>query len=126
MSQAYRAYTKWCARTGDRYPFKREQFTPTVCRFSESQGKPARVKPMKLDSLGAKKVERMFLTLDPDDAIAKLIEDTVDHDKPMTQGRWATECVEEFEPHLRSYLGWSKDGKPPSPGGHVTGEGEGE
>jgi putative DNA primase/helicase len=123
MGQAYRAYLKWCVRTGDRYPFKREQFTPTVCRFSESQNRPARVKPMKLESEGAKKVERMFLVCDPDDAIAKLHDDT---GMPMTQGAWATDCVEKFEPELRKYLGWSKDGKPPSPGGSASGEGEGE
>lgn len=127
MGQVYRAYTKWCARTGDRYPFKREQFTPTVCRFSENQATdtrpPARVKPMKLESEGAKKVERMFLVLDPDDAIAKRYDET---GLPLTQGAWATECVDMFEPLLRKYLGWSKDGKPPSPGGSSVGEGEGE
>jgi putative DNA primase/helicase len=123
MQQVYRAYTKWCARTGERYPFKREQFTPTVCRFSESQGNPARVKPMKLESDGAKKVERMFLVCDPDEAISKLHDET---GMPMTQGAWATDCVEKFEPVLRKYLGWSKDGKPPSPGGSNVGEGEGE
>ena len=123
MSQVYRAYLKWCVRTGDRYPFKRELFTPTVCRFSESQGRPARVKPMKLEAEGAKKVERMFLVCDPDDAIAKVYDDT---GEPMTQGAWATECVKTFEPELRKFLGWSKDGKPPSPGGSSVGEGEGE
>jgi putative DNA primase/helicase len=123
MQQAYRAYLKWCVRTGERYPFKREQFTPTVCRFSEGQGKPARVKPMKLETAGAKKVERMFLTMDPDDAIARMRDE---EGTPMTQGAWATESVEKFEPFLRTYLGWSKDGKPPSPGGSSVGEGEGE
>lgn len=123
MPQVYRAYLKWCVRTGDRYPFKREQFTPTVCRFSESQGRPACVKPMKLESEGAKKVERMFLVCDPDEAIAKIYDET---GMPMTQGAWATDCVKTFEPDLRTYLGWSKDGKPPSPGGSSVGEGEGE
>ena len=123
MGQVYRAYLKWCARTGDRYPFKREQFTPTVCRFSESQGRTARVKPMKLESDGAKKVERMFLVCDPDEAIAKVYDET---GNPLTQGGWATDCVQTFEPDLRTYLGWSKDGKPPSPGGSSVGEGDGE
>lgn len=102
MQQAYRAYLKWCARTGERYPFKREQFTPTVVRFSESQDRPTRVKPMKLDSEGAKKVERMFLVCDP----------------PETgQGAWATDTVATFETELRKYLGWSQGVDPRSPGG---------
>lgn len=98
VSQAYQAYLKWCVRTGERYPFKREQWTPTVLRFSEHMGQEARVKVMKLTTEGAKKAERMFLVTDP----------------PSTaQGEWATETVELFGEHLKSYLGWS----PRSPGG---------
>lgn len=108
--QAYRAYLKWCARTGERYPFKREQFTPTVIRFSEAQDKPCRVKPMKLDSEGSKKVERMFLVCDPPDA---------------AQGAWATDSVDSFETPLRKYLGWSQGGGDPrSPGSNDANGGD--
>jgi putative DNA primase/helicase len=113
MAQAYKAYLKYCVRTGERYPFKREQFTPTVVRFSESQDKPTRVKPMKLDSAGAKKVERMFLVCDPDDAIKAWIAADGGDSDGKTQGRWATDCVDRFEEHLRAYLGWAG---PRSPG----------
>lgn len=99
VAQAYQAYLRWCIRTGERYPFKREQWTPTVLRFSEHMGKEARVKVMKLDSMGAKKAERMFLVTDPPE------------DQP--QGAWATECVEKFEEHLKSYL-WRGDPRSPS------------
>ncbi|MBN9411355.1 MAG: cell division protein FtsK [Burkholderiales bacterium] len=104
MAQAYQAYLKWCQRTGERYPFKREQFTPTVLRFSEANDRPTRVKPMKLATVGAKKVERMFLVVEPPDE---------------RQGDWATDCVSAFEEHLKVYLGWT----PRSPGERESGPG---
>ncbi len=108
LGQAYQAYLKWCQRTGERYPFKREQFTPTVLRFSEAQGKPARSKVMKLSSLGAKKVERMYLVADPS--------------PDVPQGEWAAECVRLFDEHMRVFLGWggsrSLDGDDQGQGGH--------
>jgi putative DNA primase/helicase len=120
MQQAYKAYLKYCVRTGERYPFKREQFTPTVIRFSESQDKPARVKPMKLDSAGAKKVERMFLVCDPEDAIREWQKAAGNGNEVKTQGEWATACVEGFAEHLKVFLGWN----PRSPGGSTDGEGD--
>lgn len=107
MAQAYQAYLKWCQRTGERYPYRQGQWTPTVVRFSEGQGRPTRVKVMKLDGLGsgAKKAQRMFLVTDP--AI----------DTP--QGEWASKAVADFEPYLREYLGW----QPRSPVGNENGEG---
>ena len=92
LAQAYQAYLKWCQRTGERYPFKREQFTPTVLRFSEAQGKPARSKVMKLTSLGAKKVERMYLVAEPAPEVP--------------QGEWAADCVAQFGDHLKVFLGY--------------------
>lgn len=102
LAQAYQAYLKWCQRTGERYPFKREQFTPTLLRFAEAMDKPARSKVMKLDATpgAAKKVERMFLVCEPPANIA--------------QGQWATECVRDMEVALRNYLGWGRS--PGSPG----------
>lgn len=106
VAQAYQAYLKWCTRTGERYPFKREQWTPTVTRFTEQMQpeNPARVKVMKLTTAGAKKAERMFLVTDPPDT---------------AQGEWATESVQLFEEHLKAYL-WR--GEPRSPGGKSDGE----
>lgn len=107
LAQSYQAYLKWCQRTGERYPFKREQFTPTMLRFSESMGRPAWSKVMKLDAdIGtSKKVERMFLVVDPSPDIP--------------QGQWAASCVRDFETHLRNYLGWGKS--PGSPDESDTG-----
>ena len=106
LAQAYQAYLKWCQRTGERYPFKREQWTPTLVRFSEGQGRPARTKVMKLDVLGegAKKAERMLLVTDLTEGVP--------------QGEWASAAVAAFEPSLRNYLGW----QPRSPGGDEHGE----
>lgn len=103
VAQAYRAYLKWCTRTGERYPFKREQWTPTLTRFSEHlrPDDPCRVKVMKLDSEGAKKAERMLLVTEPDIP------------NGVKQGDWATQAVESFEKALSSYL-WR--GEPRSPG----------
>ncbi len=103
LAQAYQAYLKWCQRTGERYPFKREQFTPTMLRFSESMGRQARSKVMKLDAgpSSPKKVVRMFLVAEPSPDIP--------------QGQWAGECERDFETHLRNYLGWNRS--PGSPDG---------
>lgn len=103
VEQAYRAYLKWCVRTGERYPFKREQWTPTVTRFSEhlNPDNPCRVKVMKLESEGAKKAQRMFLVCEPEIP------------NGITQGEWATNTVEAFEKALSAYL-WK--GEPRSPG----------
>lgn len=104
VDQAYKAYLKYCQRTGERYPFKRDQFTPTVIRFSEAQGKPARVKVMKVETAGNKKAERMFLVTEP---------------PAEAMGDWATESVHLFAEHLKVYLGWS----PRSPDGSDHGNG---
>lgn len=107
VGQAYAAYLKWCQRNGERFPFKKEQFTPTAIRFSESQDKPARVKVMNPRFDGVKKSERMFLVTDP---------------PPEAQGDWATEAIEKFDEHLRVYKGWN----PRSPGEDDSGERAGQ
>ncbi len=97
VPQLYQAYLRWCARTGERYPFKREQFTPTVVRFAESLGKHAQVKPMNVTSDSQqKKTVRMFLVCEPLPP------------EGMSQGEWATSCVSDFEKHLRTFLGNSR------------------
>lgn len=61
VDQAYQAYLKWCLRAGERYPFKREQFTPTLLVFAESLGKFAQIKVMKAQT-GDRRAVRMLLT----------------------------------------------------------------
>lgn len=90
-SQAYRAYLKWCQRTGDRFPLKQNMFTRMVLRISESEGAPIHEKVMApKDELGVKKAERMLLTLTPPD---------------KDQGVWAGECRDAFEKELKRFLG---------------------
>ena len=92
VPQAYRAYTKWCQRAGDRFPFKVNDFTATLVRISDSQDRPVRVKVMApKNELGIKKSERMLLTLEPP--------------PDRKEGEWATECREAFEISLRKYIG---------------------
>lgn len=106
-TQAYRAYIKWCQRTGDRFPFKQNMFTRTLLRISESEGQVVREKVMApKDEMGVKKSERMLLTLDPPD---------------KDQGVWATESREAFEKELRKYIG---NGFPHSPNGDENGGSE--
>lgn len=92
-SQAYRAYTKWCQRTGDRFPFKQSLFTRTLLRISEGEGKPLREKVMSpKDELGNYKAIRMLLTLPeqpPEDRKA---------------GEWAGDCRDSFETVLNRYV----------------------
>jgi hypothetical protein len=107
LPQAYRAYLRWCTRVGERFPFKREQFTPTVERFSEAQGRKARCKVMKIDTGTAKKAERMLLVTEP---------------PAEAQGAWASDAVRLFEDYLKEFLGWTA----PAPKGSAAGQGEGD
>lgn len=104
-SQAYRAYLKYAQRVGDRFPVQQGMFTRMAMRIAEAEGGYAREKVMKLDTLGTRKAERMFLTLDP---------------PPEKQGEWATGCKEDFEKHLSKYIG---GGFPRSPDGGSDGGG---
>lgn len=104
VSQGYRAYLKWCQRTGDRFPLKQNLFTRMLLRISESEDRPVREKVMApRNELGVKKSERMLLTLDPPD-----------HE----QGVWATECRDAFEKALQKYIGGDF---PRSPDGSANG-----
>ena len=111
VGQAYRAYLKYAQRVGDRFPVQQALFTRMAMRISESEGKPAREKVMKLETLGVKKAERMFLTLDPPPG--------------QKEGEWATQCKEDFDKVLSKYLGLG-GGYPRSPDGSDNGQGEGE
>lgn len=89
--QAYRAYLKWCQRTGERFPLRLGLFSRLLVRISESERKPVRVKPMTpIDALGAQRTVRMLLTCDPPD---------------RDQGKWAQDCREAFGKELANYLG---------------------
>jgi putative DNA primase/helicase len=92
IDQAYVAYLKYAQRTGDRFPVQKPNFSAMVIRMAEHAGRPAKVKPCKLDSV-ANKTARMFLVCDPPEGTAL--------------GAWAAECIEEFEPELKRYLGRS-------------------
>lgn len=100
--QAYRAYLKWCQRTGDRFPARQGVFTRMVTRISESENRPVREKVMKPeDEMGVKKAERMLLVTEPPEE---------------AQGKWATDCRNAFEGELRKYVGF-----PLSPSGSADG-----
>lgn len=117
--QLYRAYEKWCQRTGERYPFKQNQFTPTLLRFAEANGRPARIKAMNVTEPGkAKKTERMFLPAEP------VLTNGEDKDALMTEGQWATSAVVEFGKALSRYIGYGSGS--PSPGGADAGGDGGE
>lgn len=95
IEQAYRAYLRWCVRTGERYPFKQTQFSPTVTRFAESQMAFAKVKPMNLILDDARrKTTRMFLVTEP--VLGE----------GQTEGAWATDCVQSFDKLLNKYIGY--------------------
>ena len=117
VDQAYSAYLKWCQRTGDRYPFKRNQFTPTLTRFSEGQGRSARVKVMNVTKVGeSKKAVRMLLVADP--VLRK--PDAGPDDVAMTEGEWATTSVVDFGVALRKYIGYGS-GSPSHDGSDADG-----
>ena len=102
--QAYRAYLKYAQRVGDRFPVQQAMFTRMVMRIAEAEGNPAREKVMALESLGTRKSERMFLTIEPP--------------ADRKQGEWATECKDDFARHLSKYLG---QGFPRSPEANDSG-----
>ena len=117
VDQAYSAYLKWCQRTGDRYPFKRNQFTPTLTRFSEGQGRTARTKAMNVTRPGeAKKTTRMLLVCEP--VLRK--PDAGPDDVTMTETEWATSSVTDFGVALRKYIGYGS-GSPSHDGSNADG-----
>lgn len=120
VDQSYAAYLKWCQRTGDRYPFKRNQFTPTLTRFAEGQGRPVRIKPMNVAKPGeVKKTTRMLLVSEP--VLKK--PDAGPDDVAMTEGEWATSSVSDFDKALKKYIGYGS-GSPSHDGGDADGGSE--
>lgn len=106
IDQAYRAFTKYCQRVGDRFPLQKPVFSRMLLRMSESMKRPARVKSMKprLPPDNIERTARMFLVTEPMPA------------EGQGEGDWATECVAEFESELRKYLHGprSPDGREPT------------
>lgn len=93
VDQAYRAFTKYCQRVGDRFPLQKPQFSRMLTRMSDSMKRPARIKSMKPTMPdGTERTARMFLVTDPLLAVGQ------------GEGAWATECITEFEKDLRRYL----------------------
>jgi putative DNA primase/helicase len=106
-SQAYRAYTKWCQRIGDRFPFKQNLFTRNLLRISEGEGYPLREKVMSpKDELGTYKAIRMLLTLPEQPP------------EGQPAGVWAGDSRDAFEKELNRYV---YGGFPPSPTDGSTG-----
>lgn len=94
VDQAYRAFTKYCQRIGDRFPLQKPVFSRMVVRMSESMGKPARIKSMKIiHTDGSDRTSRMLLVTEP--VLAE----------GQGEGAWATDCHMAFERDLRKYLG---------------------
>lgn len=100
-AQAYRAYTKYAQRTGDRFPLQQNVFTRMVLRISESMGSsldpprpPVKEWMAKVvdDTSSARKTTRMFLVTPVPDGV--------------TASAWASECVSAFDQALKDYLGY--------------------
>jgi putative DNA primase/helicase len=96
FTQAYRAYTKYAQRVGDRYPVQKNSFTPMVIRISESRAPSLglqAVRELKTNAAGDRGQRRTVRML------------LVAGDAPDTgRERWAAECVAKFEEPLAAYL----------------------
>lgn len=94
VSQAYRAYTRYAIRIGDRYPVQKELFSRMVGRISDSMKKPTSTKTMKV-ALSATEPERATRML--------LVAKPVIHNG-VTEGQWASDAVRAFESDLALYM----------------------
>lgn len=89
-AQAYRAYTKYAQRVGDRFPVQRQVFTALVTRVADLHGERVTVRVMQVARGGVKTVAtRMLLVAAPPD---------------HGLGQWATDAEASFELALRRYL----------------------
>lgn len=103
VDQAYRAFSKYCQRVGDRFPMQKPVFSRMLLRMSDSMKRPMQVKTMKPKTEATvDRAVRMLLVKSPPDDVH--------------QGEWAAECVADFEKELRRYLH----------GPHSPGDGEPE
>ena len=110
QEQMYKAYLRWCVRTGERYPFKQLHFTPTLMRYAEAQGEYVKIKPFGVVQDDARrKTTKMFLVTEPTPAAGQ------------SEGDWATDCVQSFEKLLRKYMGYGVGA--PAPGSSQSQDG---
>lgn len=116
-AQAYRAYTKYAQRTGDRFPLQRNVFSRMLLRISESMGPT-------LDPPRPPVKEWMARVLDESTAGRKTTRLLLVTPKPegVSDAAWATTCVSEFEQDLSDYLGY----EPRSPETGKQGQKEGD
>lgn len=101
VDQAYRAFTKYCVRVGDRFPMQKPVFSRMLVRMSESMKRPVRIKPMmpKAAIGEQERTSRMLLVAEP---IFHLQEDGTTIEQ--SQGEWAAATLASFEKDLRKYL----------------------
>lgn len=108
--QLYRAYCKWAARIGDRWPVQRNLFTAMVVRISEAraslldppQHAAKEWRATWKDDLGERRTSRLVLVADLPAELAS---------GSVSAGDWAKECVKAFEKDLMDYIGVSFQGK---------------
>jgi putative DNA primase/helicase len=115
-AQAYRAYLKYCQRTGDRFPAQRNVFTRMLVRISEARAgtldpprQPAREWQARVmdATTQARTTTRMLLVTPKPEGL-------------ISDSAWASECVCGFDQALSEYLGFEprspEAGKPSARG----------
>lgn len=97
INLVYRAYLKYCQRTGERFPEKQQIFTPMVERFCQQRGMDVRCKVIKLQfGHDVAKATRCLRFGEPPE------------DK--TEMMWGTECAEHFLAAFKAYMGEEHSG----------------
>ena len=97
----YRAFRRWCALTGERFPPIQEQFSKSVNKSVALIGArmadktpPLHYKVMKLDDpVNGKKAERMWIPAG------------CGRPENMTEGAWAADSAANFEMKLSDFIG---------------------
>ena len=85
--QAYRAYRRWCAVTGERFPRVNSVFAREVARIA---GDNLLIKPVRVMHGSVQKNVRMWLFTPPPEDVAL--------------GDWAASAINDFEHVLRDYI----------------------
>lgn len=97
-AQAYRAYTKYAQRNGDRFPAQRNVFVAMLVRISEARAPGMGLQPVRewrawlTNEGGAQRQARMLLVTPVPDGVST--------------GQWATDAVSAFETALNDYCGF--------------------
>lgn len=112
VDQAYKAYLKYCQRTGDRFPVQKNTFARMVYRVSESMA-------ATLDPPLAPISELMAAVYEEDGGRRRTTKVMLVKPKPpdKSDSEFATECVNAFWSALREYIGFtslSLDGGSPA------------